>query len=84
MKSLSDGSLFTDAVQIANRSKQLMAVGVNCCQPGLVEPLLDSASSLLSPELSWVVYPNSGEHWDIEQGYVPLDFFLDIYLYYFL
>lgn len=68
MKSLSDGSLFTEAVQIANRSKQLIAVGVNCCPPELVEPLLDSAKSVLSPDISWVVYPNSGEDWDSEQG----------------
>ncbi|XP_040897097.1 homocysteine S-methyltransferase 1 [Toxotes jaculatrix] len=67
---ISDGSLFTDAVQIANRSMQLVAVGVNCCPPALVEPLLDSARSLLSPDLSWVVYPNSGEEWDTEQGWL--------------
>lgn len=65
---VSDGSPFTDAVQIANRSTQLVAVGVNCCSPVLVEPLLDSAGSVLSPDLSWVVYPNSGEQWDTEQG----------------
>lgn len=65
---VSDGSPFTDAVQIANRSTQLVAVGVNCCSPVLVGPLLDSAGSLLSPDLSWVVYPNSGEEWDAEQG----------------
>lgn len=65
---ISDGSLFTDAVQIANRSTQLVAVGVNCCPPVVVEPLLDSARSLLSPDMSWVVYPNSGEEWVTEQG----------------
>uniref|UniRef100_H3D8E0 Zgc:172121 n=1 Tax=Tetraodon nigroviridis TaxID=99883 RepID=H3D8E0_TETNG len=69
VKRLSDGSLFRDAVQIANRSEQLIAVGVNCCPPELVEPLLDSARTLLSPEISWVVYPNSGESWDPEQGW---------------
>ncbi|XP_008336868.1 uncharacterized protein LOC103399977 [Cynoglossus semilaevis] len=67
--SISDGSLFTDAVRIANRSTQLVAVGVNCCSPALVEPLLNSAESLLSPNLSWVVYPNSGEEWDKKQGW---------------
>lgn len=65
---ISDGSLFTDAVQVANRSTQLVAVGVNCCPPLVVEPLLDSARSLLSPDMSWVVYPNSGEEWDTERG----------------
>ncbi|KAK2907508.1 homocysteine S-methyltransferase [Channa argus] len=67
---ISDGSLFTDAVQLANRSMQLVAVGVNCCAPTVVEPLLESARSLLSPDLSWVVYPNSGEDWDSEQGWL--------------
>lgn len=67
-KCISDGSPFTDAVKIANRSTQLVAVGVNCCSPALVEPLLDSAGSLLSPDMSWVVYPNSGEDWNTEQG----------------
>lgn len=68
---ISDGSLFADAVQIANRSTQLVAVGVNCCPPALVEPLLDSAGSQLSPDLSWVAYPNSGEEWDSERGWLP-------------
>lgn len=68
VRCLSDGSPFTEAVQMANRSQQLVAVGVNCCIPALVEPLLDSARSMLSPDMSWVVYPNSGEDWDIEQG----------------
>ncbi|XP_059196400.1 homocysteine S-methyltransferase [Centropristis striata] len=69
-KCISDGSAFTHAVQVANRSTQLVAVGVNCCSPALVEPLLDSASSLLSPDMSWVAYPNSGEDWDSEQGWL--------------
>ncbi|XP_058495066.1 uncharacterized protein zgc:172121 isoform X2 [Solea solea] len=67
---ISDGSPFTDAVQIANRSTQLVAVGVNCCCPAFVEPLLDCAGSLLSPDMSWVVYPNSGEEWDTQQGWL--------------
>lgn len=55
-------------MKVASRSLQLLAVGVNCCSPALVEPLLDSARSLRSPDLSWVVYPNSGEEWDKEHG----------------
>ncbi|XP_029988996.1 uncharacterized protein LOC115418613 isoform X1 [Sphaeramia orbicularis] len=66
---ISDGSLFTDAVQIASKSMQLLAVGVNCCSPDVVESLLDSAKTLLSPDMSWVVYPNSGEEWDTEKGW---------------
>ncbi|KAF7203907.1 uncharacterized protein zgc:172121 isoform X1 [Nothobranchius furzeri] len=68
-KHVSDGSLFSEAVQVACRSSQLLAVGVNCCPPAVVEPLLDSARSLLSPDKSWVVYPNSGETWHTERGW---------------
>ncbi|XP_072246191.1 uncharacterized protein [Leuresthes tenuis] len=67
---ISDGSPFSDAVQVASRCGQLLAVGVNCCPPSTVEPLLDSARSLLGPDTSWVVYPNSGEEWDTEQGWL--------------
>nr|XP_033477931.1 homocysteine S-methyltransferase 3 [Epinephelus lanceolatus] len=67
---ISDGSSFSEAVQMANRCTQLVAVGVNCCSPALVEPLLQSARLLLSPDMSWVVYPNSGEDWDSEQGWL--------------
>ncbi|KAJ8357945.1 hypothetical protein AAFF_G00050180 [Aldrovandia affinis] len=52
-----------EAVQLAGRCKQLVAVGVNCCDPVLVEPLLESAGPHRSPDLSWVVYPNRGEEW---------------------
>ncbi|KAM4547819.1 homocysteine S-methyltransferase YbgG [Odontesthes bonariensis] len=69
-KHISDGSPFSDAVQVASRCGQLLAVGVNCCPPSMVEPLLDSARSLLGPDTSWVVYPNSGEEWDTEQGWL--------------
>ncbi|KAM4739551.1 homocysteine S-methyltransferase [Anableps anableps] len=65
-KHISDGSPFRDAVQITCRSPQLLAVGVNCCHPAVVAPLLDSAGAALGPDMSWVVYPNSGEEWDTE------------------
>lgn len=65
---ISDGSLFSDVVQVALKSRQLVAVGVNCCSPDFVKPILDSAKSLLTPDLSWVVYPNSGESWDTQKG----------------
>ncbi|KAK1896311.1 Homocysteine S-methyltransferase YbgG [Dissostichus eleginoides] len=49
-------------------SDQLVAVGVNCCPPALLQPLLDSAASL-GTDPCWVVYPNSGEDWDSEHGW---------------
>ncbi|RVE56643.1 hypothetical protein OJAV_G00223310 [Oryzias javanicus] len=66
-KHISDGSTFAEAVEVASRSAQLLAVRVNCCSPTVVEPLLDSASSQLSPDTSWVEYPNSGWEYDSEQ-----------------
>lgn len=68
-KSISDGSLFTDVVKLAVKSPQLVAVGVNCCSPELVQPLLHSARGLMTPDISWVVYPNSGEEWDTQHGW---------------
>uniref|UniRef100_A0A673HBE5 Homocysteine S-methyltransferase YbgG-like n=1 Tax=Sinocyclocheilus rhinocerous TaxID=307959 RepID=A0A673HBE5_9TELE len=60
---------FSEAVQVACRSSQLVAVGVNCCPAPLVKPLLESAKSLKKADLSWVVYPNSGEEWDPKTGW---------------
>ncbi|XP_036397159.1 homocysteine S-methyltransferase 1 [Megalops cyprinoides] len=70
---ISNGKRFSEAVQLARKSKQLVAVGVNCCAPTLVEPLLDSAGPLWSPDLCWVVYPNSGEEWIHETGWKATD-----------
>ncbi|XP_061682159.1 uncharacterized protein zgc:172121 isoform X2 [Syngnathoides biaculeatus] len=66
---LSDGTPFRDAVRAAGGSAQVLAVGVNCCPPEWVEPLLNSVAGLRSPERRWVVYPNSGEEWDSRRGW---------------
>ncbi|XP_065096639.1 homocysteine S-methyltransferase YbgG isoform X2 [Paramisgurnus dabryanus] len=65
---ISSGKTFSEAVQVACRSSQLVAVGVNCCSPDLVKPLLESAMSHKKADLSWVVYPNNEEGWDPETG----------------
>ncbi|XP_061540844.1 homocysteine S-methyltransferase [Phycodurus eques] len=66
---LSDGTPFQDAVRAAGRSSQVLAVGINCCPPERVEPLLKSVVALRSPDRRWVVYPNSGEEWDTRRGW---------------
>ncbi|XP_051985994.1 homocysteine S-methyltransferase YbgG isoform X2 [Xyrauchen texanus] len=66
---ISSGRRFSEAVQVACKSTQLVAVGVNCCPPHLVTPLLESAKSHKKADLSWVVYPNSGEGWDLQTGW---------------
>ncbi|XP_015219684.1 homocysteine S-methyltransferase isoform X2 [Lepisosteus oculatus] len=68
-KCISNGREFTEAIQVANRTQQLVAIGVNCCHPALVTPLLMSASQHKSPNVSWVVYPNSGEEWVKNTGW---------------
>ncbi|CAM4624766.1 unnamed protein product [Leuciscus chuanchicus] len=67
---ISSGRSFSEAVQVACRSTQLVAVGVNCCPAPLVKPLLESAKSHKKADLSWVVYPNSGERWDPKTGWI--------------
>lgn len=47
--------------------EQLVAVGVNCCQPEYAESLLKDISSV-SNGYPLVVYPNSGELWDTKAG----------------
>ncbi|XP_076871175.1 homocysteine S-methyltransferase YbgG isoform X2 [Brachyhypopomus gauderio] len=66
---ISDGNKFSEAVQLASKSTQLVAVGVNCSPPALVKPLLESAKSQKIDNTSWVVYPNSGETWDPTTGW---------------
>ncbi|KAG1682228.1 Homocysteine S-methyltransferase YbgG [Nymphon striatum] len=39
-------------------NKQLVAVGVNCCDPSFVCPLLTSSLKLLPPYCSHIAYPN--------------------------
>ncbi|XP_016303288.1 homocysteine S-methyltransferase YbgG-like [Sinocyclocheilus anshuiensis] len=69
IQNISSGRRFSEAVQVACRSSQLVAVGLNCCPALLVKPLLDSAKSHKKADLSWVVYPNSGEEWDPKTGW---------------
>lgn len=59
---LADGTSFTDAVAMVSSVPSVVAVGVNCVDPGLVEPLLVRARSVT--ELPLVAYPNDGRVWD--------------------
>lgn len=69
-QTISNGKKFSEAVEMACRSKQLVAVGLNCCPPALVKPLLESVRSHRCPDISWIVYPNSGEGWDHDTGWI--------------
>lgn len=69
MSMTSFGEKFDEAVSIAVGSDQLVAVGVNCCSPALVGPLLTSANQAQGQKIDWIVYPNSGEKWSHNLGW---------------
>lgn len=57
---LADGSPIVEAIQIFTDMPQVLAVGVNCCQPGYAASLIEQIQSTnCSQEI--VVYPNRGE-----------------------
>lgn len=56
------GERFADCVALANRSEQIVAVGVNCTAPRFIESLLVEGSQVTQKPL--LTYPNSGELWD--------------------
>jgi homocysteine S-methyltransferase len=61
---LADGTPFADVVALAADSGAVVAIGVNCTAPRLVEPLVASAASAGRPV---VAYPNRGDRWDPER-----------------
>ena len=56
------GEAFAECVALANRSAQIVAIGVNCTPPEYVEALLLSAAGVTVTPL--LAYPNSGDVWD--------------------
>lgn len=60
--SLADGTPLEDAVAEVECVPSVVAVGVNCVPPGLVEPLLVRARRATA--LPLVAYPNDGRSWD--------------------
>jgi homocysteine S-methyltransferase len=60
------GESLRDALALANDCDQVVAAGVNCSAPRLIEPLLASVRDLAQKPL--LVYPNRGERWDAASG----------------
>ena len=56
------GEPLAAVVELANACSQVVAVGVNCTSPHLVEPLLLSVAPITQKPL--LAYPNRGEVWD--------------------
>jgi len=61
---VSHGEDFADCVRNIARSPAVVAIGVNCCPPGIVSGLLRAARGATTKPL--LAYPNSGETWDGE------------------
>ena len=60
---LQDGNSLEDAVGLFQTLPSVFAVGVNCCQTGIVEELIRNLRTL-APHKLIVVYPNSGAQYD--------------------
>ena len=59
---VSEGVAIEEAIRAVTRSPQVVAAGVNCVAPHLVEGLLTRMRTVT--DLPLVVYPNAGETWD--------------------
>ncbi|MGW9365850.1 homocysteine S-methyltransferase [Streptomyces albidoflavus] len=56
------GDRLADAFALAADAPEVIAVGVNCCDPQEVEPAVRLAAQVTGKPV--VAYPNSGERWD--------------------
>ncbi|WP_326610058.1 homocysteine S-methyltransferase [Streptomyces scopuliridis] len=56
------GQPLADAFALAAGEGQVIAVGINCCEPGDTDRAVALAASVTGKPV--VVYPNSGEGWD--------------------
>ena len=68
---------FAECAALANDSKQVLAIGVNCTPPQFVESLVQIAVSVSNKAV--LAYPNKGEIWDAQNkcwlpGAVHTDF----------
>jgi homocysteine S-methyltransferase len=64
-KHLSDGGLLRDAAQACDSEARVVAVGINCTAPELIESLLAEARKGTDKPI--FVYPNSGEVYDANE-----------------
>ncbi|HOP29298.1 MAG TPA: homocysteine S-methyltransferase [Spirochaetota bacterium] len=60
---ISHGEVFFDCVKELNGKSNLAGIGINCSRPEFISPLLGEVNSFVKQPL--VVYPNSGERFDI-------------------
>ncbi|MEU9034173.1 homocysteine S-methyltransferase [Streptomyces sp. NPDC048352] len=60
------GQPLAEAFALAAAAPEMIAVGVNCCDPADVLPALEAAASVTAKPL--VAYPNDGSVWDAATG----------------
>ncbi|MFZ9037668.1 MAG: homocysteine S-methyltransferase [Gammaproteobacteria bacterium] len=65
---LHDGNSLRSALALFTDLPQVFALGVNCCAPQLVEPLIEYIVECNTDKLI-VVYPNSGQQYDAASGH---------------
>ena len=61
---ISDGTALADCLAYLDEIEQIAAVGINCTAPRFIPSLVDEARSATQKLI--LVYPNSGEKYDIE------------------
>ena len=61
---LCDGSTIDDAIDIIKDHPKLFAVGINCTAPQNISALIKKIKTHCEKRV--IVYPNSGDHYDIE------------------
>ncbi len=59
------GQPLTEAFAVLADSPEIVAVGVNCCDPADIGPAIATARGITGKPV--IVYPNSGEQWDARQ-----------------
>jgi len=62
-RTISDGTPIAECARMLAESDRVLAIGVNCTAPSLIDSLIDHIRSS-APEKEIVVYPNSGEVFD--------------------
>ncbi|XP_066258747.1 uncharacterized protein [Euwallacea similis] len=53
--------------------EQIVAVGANCTAPRLIESLIAGINTKKSNQIPLIVYPNSGESYTVEMGWINRD-----------
>ena len=58
------GDGIEDIVSLINQYDQIIAFGVNCCDPRICVPVSQRLSKLLKPGISIIIKPNNGKHYN--------------------